>query len=253
MDFKTTTKQLRAHARMLANLDGSFVYWMHFAHIYGELPGRPVMLLAQARTCAILSARMEKNKLHVAYREAGIYLAPDSDEMLTEYKNPITGKRAKVEGSFREGPADYTRTATKNEIIGNSEMDIKGTRSMGWTWHSSGSRVWMINQDSGIFAPANPTSENLQAREPLGGQILQTWHADRRDLDNPKLTGVPTAKSYVVTLSAWPSWIGDPGERGGSFIRGMGAKLNAEQAAKSPDFIRLNRVHGDFFAAARRA
>ena len=253
MEFKTPTDQLRAHGRMLANLDGSFIYWLHFAQIYGELPGRPVMLLAQAQTCAILSARMERNELRVAYREAGIYLAPDGDQPISEYKNPVTGKVARVEGSFREGPAIYTRTASKNTIIGNTELDPKGSRPMGWTWHSAGPRVWMINQDAGIFAPAKPDSENMQAREPLGGQILQTWHADRRDLDNRKLTSVPTSKSYVVTTTAWPAWVGDPGERGSCFIRGMGAKLNAEQVAKSPEFQRLNRIHGDFFADARKA
>lgn len=253
MDFKTPTDQLRAHARMLANLDGSFVYWMHFAQIYGELPGRPVMLLAQTQTCAILSARLEKNELRVAYREAGIYLTPDSDQPISEYRNPVSGKLAKVEGSFREGPAVYTRTATKDMIIGNTELDPRGSRPMGWTWHSSGPRVWMINQDAGIFVPAKPDSENLQAREPLGGQILQTWHADRRDVENAKLTSVPSFKNYVVTLSAWPAWLGDPGARGSAFIRGMGAKLNAQQVVKSPEFTRLSKIHGDFFAQAKRA
>lgn len=253
MIFKTPSDQLRAHALMLANLDAKPVYWLHFAQIYGEVPGRPVMLLARAETCAIIIARLDGPVLKISYREAGIYFGAEGDAPLSEFKNPITGKVGPVTPTFREGPAVFTRTASDSEIVGNTELDQKAVRPMSWTWHSSGPRVWMINEDAGVFAPGNPNAENVQARDPLGGRIVQTWHADRRDFGDPALASVPCFKNYSVSMSAWLPWFGDPGERGSSFIRGMGAKLTAAQAAASPEFTRLNRFHGDFFAAGAAA
>lgn len=253
MDLKTPTDRLHAHARMLANTDGSLVFWLHFAQIYAEVPGSPVMLLARAQTCAVLRATLKGNNLRVAYREAGIYLAPDSDRLLTEFRNPMTGKSIKMDANFREGPAVYTRTATAETIMGNSELDVKTQRPVRWSWHSSGSKIWMVNDDPGTFAPGDPKSEKVQARDPLSGRILQTWHADQRDLDKPGLTSVPCFKNYVVATSAWMPFFGDPGVRGSSFIRGMGAKLNEREVLKTPEFRKLNETHADFFAEARTA
>jgi hypothetical protein len=236
---------------MLANTDGTPVYWLHFAQIYAELPGRPVMLLARAHTCAIIRAELDgPHVVRTHYKEAGLYLEPTEDRQLSEFRNPATGRVAPVQSAFREGPAVFAYTATDEGIFGNTELDQKTTRRMPWTWHSSGSRIWMINEDAGTWASGDPRSEKIQSREPLSGRIMQTWHADGRDFDPGQLNAVPCFKSYMVATSAWPSWAGDPGELGTSFVRGMGAKLTAQGATAYPEFTRLKRMHPDFFAAA---
>lgn len=248
MVFSTSVEQLRAHLLMLANDEGTPVYWLHTAQIYAEVAGRPAMLMARAQTCAILNVKMNANVMQTFYREAGVYLQADRDELLSELKNPVTGKTLPLETAFREGPATFTHTANDQGIFGNTELDQKTTRQMPWTWHSSGSRVWMINEDAAIWKPAEPDSPNIQARQPLAGRILQTWHADVKDLQNRKLKSVPCFKNYMMTTSAWPAWMGDPGVPGIGIIRGMGAKLTRRQAETYPEFIRLKHAHPDFFA-----
>ena len=251
---KTPAEQLRAYSLMLGDLDGSPIYWLHFAQIYAELPGRPAMLLGRAETCAIVRFELEGQRVvRSFYREAGLYFGPQGDRPLTEYKNPITGKVAPVESGFREGPAVFTMTARDDGVFGNTELDQKSTRRMPWVWLSSGNRICVTNDDAGIWKHADPTSHNVQAAEPTAGRIMQTWHADSRDLDNRSLSAVPCFKNYVVTTSAWPTWAGDPGERGAGFIRGMAAKLTPVQAAAYPEIERLKRAHPDFFAESKAA
>lgn len=237
--FTSPVEELHAFQRIVGSTRDETIWWWHVGEIHQYLPRDGVLSVARVQTLSInrmewLSA--EHSRTH--YREAGCLLTLDSDEAITQWSNPLTGKSVRatagaLEGtSFIEGPGALDYVVRSGRLVGHTEIDQTVLREVPNYWQIAGDTL---------------TCTNVQ--ESADMVILQAYHTDASILREREAPSVSAVKGYSVvrtapTVAAW-AHVDDPAAF--AVIRGHARKGRAGDILDAAMYERLLRLHPGFF------
>ena len=224
-------------AMVRAKISGSIVedtlHGLSWLHIYAYLnEGNVKPLITMANYTVTKWNPTDRGTYQMLHYESGVYTRFDTDEVLEEWENPITGEVRKV-WPFIGGPI-------RGEV-GPDGM-VTGEEA---TVHPEANRISIIGDF--VFVPTqssflfpNPLSAEQWPKESAGPMFhwdsFATQSARLEDVANPELTSAPVATQFQ-NLVTWHPWFGMGGQPGRTFGRAYGSKL-AGGFADLPDSIK---------------
>jgi hypothetical protein len=212
-DFDDPAVNVDCMVRMLGSLDAVDCPWWYTGTIYAQRERQAPVKLFRFEGCEINHfVRAPSGAYQMHARTLSFFRDWDTGRLMTEFKNPITGKTNQVNANVLGGN-DWMEFSTTGVTLGRMAMTPPG-QPYRPNWQVSGDLVWVIT-DRGI--PQAPVQPILEA---------QSVFASATQLNDRSLRCVD-AHFSSTSFSPYPRWLEMPNEPGHTIWHASGRKLKS--------------------------
>jgi hypothetical protein len=163
------------------------------------------------------------------------YTDPKTGDYMTTWRNPMTGKDVPVK-PFRAGISGGTLTANGPKVEANFEMQSSVVgRPTTLEFVTMGDQTWVSRHAFTRWTPKGATMARTEF-------TLDTWVVNTRDLQNQRLTKIPSIYSWT-SQTEWQTWLQMPADQPGQQLWHL----------TSGHVDRLAQLPGRFVAESNRA
>ena len=210
LDLEKPEDNLTAWMKMRGSLESQDVYFWFTGGLDLAVPGQAIRPIVNVETTILRrTQRLAANTWHVTDWEASIYRNPDSDEIVDQVRNPVTGKMVQP-FHYREGPVTLEYSAEHQpRLVGLPTPFEEKTEPFHQRWRQAGDDLWMVKE---IYIWGMPQWLDIkQFRDetpetPINVSSITTMKSSLRDVLDPALASVPTEYFYQAT-SDWLPWM----------------------------------------------
>lgn len=211
-DFNDPAVNLRHIVRMQGSLAEEDVPWWFTGVIFGVREGETPRPLVRFEGMEIYWYRHEPDGYMLGGHTVTFFRDYETNEYLTEFANPYTGKTDLVKPAVQGGNLGFhygvhgIEPSTAREAITDKPLRLQ--------WHAMRDYVWMQHQT--VYPPGMP---------PMHGQ-RQTMSVPREKFLDERILALPTMFSSTVFMG-WLKWMGMQGQPGHVIWHASGAKLQS--------------------------
>lgn len=228
IDFNDPDDGLKANVKLRGSLANEWVwrhYWGDVLAVHPE--GAPIPLF---KFQGLIKAKWTNNgdgtHTELLY-DTSAFLDKDSEEILSVFKNPITGQSNDVIQVW-DGPS--STTLTRNGPV-FPWTQSPPTEPVVLPWNVNDGHVWL--SDEAVFERPHPLQPNewplASSGEKTVSSINLTLSGRLEDLENPELMSAPHDMNWV-SMRSWLPWL-LMGQRPGLLMtRGIGRKISGPEA-----------------------
>lgn len=201
------------------SLDESVTFWWLNGTRYGVVDSVLTPFWDMYVGAWFTTRTIDADHYEVTMVGANFYTPPNSTELLTNFRNPYTGKEVPVK--YNPPKPMITKMGLEGgSAFGGPIPGMKSTKSdaAGPGWVQSGEVL--IRGD--MILNAQPIDPSTGAK-PLVVADLSTYVAKLEDVTNPKVKNAPASQSFNDILT-WPKWLEMGDQRGSYFSRCYGRK-----------------------------
>ncbi len=146
--FSSPREELLAYERIVGTTRSGAVWWWHFGEISLCVPRRGIIPVARVQTIAFSRLEwMGRERCRTHFTEVGCLLDLEGDELVSRWRNPLTGVTAQGEvgpltgTTFVEGPGTLELAIVDDQLVGNTEIDRNNIRPLGVQWDIGANHV----------------------------------------------------------------------------------------------------------------
>ncbi len=229
LNWDDPAERVRIQSAMKGSSGEETIYSFFRLHLYGYVNTGNLIPFATMSNLNVAKWRtLENGNQAATVFESGVYTKFDSDEILTEWENPITGEVRKP-WRFIGGPLSV-------EIGPDGVITGEGAtlKPEGLQVQVYGDTV-MIPTASAFSFP-NPISPDQYPKESAGSRFFWDSHyvffANINDVLNRELTSIPSHVQFQ-NLVSWHPWWGLGEHPGRTWGRAYGAKISGPDGIPS--------------------
>jgi hypothetical protein len=132
---------------MRGSLESQDVYFWFTGGLDLAVPGEAIRPIINVETTILRrTQRLAAHTWHVTDWEASIYRDPESDEIVDQVRNPVTGKMVQPL-HYREGPVTFEYSAERQpRLVGLPTPFEEKTEPFHQRWRQAGDDLWMIKE-----------------------------------------------------------------------------------------------------------
>jgi hypothetical protein len=251
LDMDQPVDNLTAWMKMRASLESQDVYFWFTGGLDLAMPGEPIRPIINVETVILRrTQRLAAYTWHVTDWEASVYRDVESDEIVEEVVNPITGDKVQP-FHYREGPVTFEYSAERQpRLIGLPTPFEEKTEPFHQRWRRAGDDLWMIKEmyiwgipqwlDIKQFPDETP-------KTPINVSSITTMKSNLRNVLDPALASVPTEYFYQAT-SDWLPWM-KMGQRPGFVVwHEAGKKIFSLDDLPATTRTAMEKIHPQWFA-----
>ncbi|MEQ8733409.1 MAG: DUF1838 family protein, partial [Rhodospirillaceae bacterium] len=228
IDFADPDDGLRANVKLRGSLANEWVWRHYWGDVLAVLPeGAPVpMFKFQGLIKAKWTNNGDGTYTELLY-DTSAFLDKDSEEILSGFKNPITGQSNEVIQVW-DGPS--STTLTRNGPV-YPWTQSQPTEPVVLPWNVIDGHVWLTEE--AVFERPHPLQPNewplASSGEKTVSSINLTLSGRLEDLENAELMSAPHDMNWV-SMRSWLPWL-LMGQRPGLLMtRGIGRKISGPDA-----------------------
>ena len=241
---------LQTFRRIFASARDEEVVWWYFGTVQVEIEGhKPIPSLNPVTIMVYRTETVSPDELKVHYREVGYFRDPVAGALVTQWRNPLTGKRVDAATTFVEGPSCYTVRQTADGLSLSLEQAHATVDRLDAIVTRHGDRLLLTQNE--YKSRGFPLPDGTMSTRVSRARTTLSFFADAAELES----GAPSVAStgtYVFELNSIPGWMGF-GEIAGTTVvtgsvvkaAGVADRLNAE------GWDTLSRLFPDFFDGDR--
>ena len=250
LDMDKPEDNLTAWMKMRASLESQDVYFWFTGGLDLAMPGEPIRPIINLETVILRrTQRLAEHTWHVTDWEASVYRDVESDEIVDEVVNPITGDKVQP-FHYREGPVTFEYSAERQpRLIGLPTPFEEKTEPFSQRWRRAGDDLWMIKEmyiwgipqwlDIKQFPDETPET-------PINVSSITTMKSSLRDVLDPSRASVPTEYFYQAT-SDWLPWM-KMGQRPGFVVwHEAGKKIFSVDDLPATTRTAVEAIHPQWF------
>lgn len=221
-DLSQGSERIRLRAKIAGRLDPGTVHRYVRLHIYGYAnDGNLVPFFSMMNYSANQWRQLPNGNYETLVYESGVYTKFDSDEVLTEWENPLTKEKREV-WQFRAGPL---RVETGPDgLIAGPETTVKPKPMAIETIEDT-----LYFSTGSAFRFPSPFQPDEFPKESPGKMYFWDSHsvntANLNQLADPALMSAPS-EMMLTNLVSWAPWMGMGQLPGRTYGRGFGRKLS---------------------------
>ena len=223
LDWSNPQERARIKAAVKGSSANETVYSFFRLHIYAYANKDNLIPLVTMSNLNVAKWRpLDNGNYGASVYEAGVYTKFDSDEVLEEFTNPITGKKRKpwrfLGGPIKVqiGPDGIVTGPTATLKPKEMEIQVLGDTVMIPT--------------ASAFSFPNPISPKAFPKESSGEKIYWDSHyvffSNLKDVLNKSITSIPSHIQFQNLVSFHP-WLGMEGVEGRTWGRAYGTKVKS--------------------------
>ncbi|MEZ5500503.1 MAG: DUF1838 family protein [Steroidobacteraceae bacterium] len=225
-DFADPAQRLEAKVKMIGTLDEAPVHTLVRIHIYGYgHEGNLTPFFSMHNYAVNFWRRLANGNYQVRVYETGIYTAFDSQDVITEWRNPYTDEIREVQ-QFRSGP--LTVEFGPDGIVPGPETTVKPVAMAIEVIEDS-----IIHNTQSSFAFPSPFMPEEFPKESPGRMFFWDSHythmSPANTVADPKVRNAP-ANITLTNLVSWNPWLGMAQRPGRTFGRGVGRKIDGPRS-----------------------
>ncbi|MBM4221830.1 MAG: DUF1838 domain-containing protein [Gammaproteobacteria bacterium] len=250
LDLEKPEDNLTAWMKMRASLESQDVYFWFTGALDLAMPGEPIRPIINVDTVILRrTQRLGAHSWHVTDWEASIYRDFETDQIVEEVVNPVTGDTVRP-FHYREGPVTFDYSAERQpRLVGLPTPFEKKDEPFRQRWRQAGDDLWMIKEmyiwgipqwlDIKQFPDETPET-------PINVSSITTMKSSLRDVLDPTLASVPTEYFYQAT-SDWLPWM-KMGQRPGFVVwHEAGKKLFSLDDLPATTRTAMEQIHPQWF------
>ena len=235
---------------MRASLESQDVYFWFTGGLDLAVPGEAIRPVINVETTILRrTRRLAEHTWHVTDWEASIYRDVESDEVVDEVRNPVTGDKVQP-FHYREGPVTFEYSAERQpRLVGLPTPFEEKTEPFHQRWRRAGDDLWMVKEmyiwgipqwlDIKQFPEETP-------KTPINVSSITTMKSNLRDVLDPAQASVPTEYFYQAT-SDWLPWM-KMGQRPGFVVwHEAGKKIFSLDDVPARARAAIERIHPQWF------
>lgn len=222
LDFNDPQQRFLAQVKMRGSLAGGPVHTFVRLHIwaYGH-DGNLVPCFSMNNYAVNVWRRLDSGRYAVRVYESGIYTAFDTQDVLTEWQNPLTGERREVH-QFRSGPLNVE--FGPDGIVAGAETTVKPKPMQVELIEDT-----VVATTQSAFRFPSPFQPEQYPKESPGRLVYWDSHYSHASpLDMVLDPDVASAPSQVTLTNfvSWAPWMGMAQRAGRTYGRGVGRKIS---------------------------
>ena len=250
LDLEKPQDNLTAWMKMRASLESQDVYFWFTGGLDLAVPGEAIRPVINVETTILRrTRRLAEHTWHVTDWEASIYRDVDSDEIVDEVRNPVTGDMVRPL-HYREGPVTFEYSAERQpRLVGLPTPFEEKTEPFHQRWRRAGDDLWMVKEmyiwgipqwlDIKQFPDETPET-------PINVSSITTMKSSLRDVLDPSRASVPTEYFYQAT-SDWLPWM-KMGQRPGFVVwHEAGKKIFSVDDLPATTRTAVEAIHPQWF------
>lgn len=250
LDLDKPEDNLTAWMKMRASLESQDVYFWFTGGLDLAVPGEAIQPIINVETTILRrTQRLAEHSWHVTDWEASIYRDAQSDEIVDQVVNPVTGKTVQPL-HYREGPVTFEYSAERQpRLIGLPTPFEEKAEPFHQRWRRAGDDLWMVKE---LYIWGMPQWLDIKQfpketpETPINVSSITTMKSSLRDVLDPALASVPTEYFYQAT-SDWLPWM-KMGQRPGFVVwHEAGKKIFSLDDVPARARAAIEQIHPQWF------
>jgi hypothetical protein len=250
LDLEKPEDNLTAWMKMRASLESQDVYFWFTGGLDLAVPGEAIQPIINVETTILRrTQRLAEHTWHVTDWEVSIYRDAQSDEIVDQVVNPVTGKKVQP-FHYREGPVTFEYSAERQpRLIGLPTPFEEKAEPFHQRWRQAGDDLWMVKE---VYIWGIPQWLDIKQfpeetpETPINVSSITTMKSSLRDVLDPALASVPCEYFYQAT-SDWLPWM-KMGQRPGFVVwHEAGKKIFSLDDVPARARAAIEQIHPQWF------